>query len=1201
MLAKAEINMLAKREAKMRADQLTADCSRRAGEVELERMRREHEDNQRVLEETHESRRKLRQRALAERLDRRRKDKMNAAILAEESAEAQQKLAASHEQEKVAAQAELEEELVKELCNELEQQAQRQARAEQAVRSSAQNAIDEAERRAKLARDEFEQSTIDLDAELRVAKVSQGNRLKDRLAKKRKDRESQLVRENADAEAVEEARRKMAEEEKRELDRLEDHLAKERERLHAENVARATARRTREEAEARDRAAAAAVAADLAKQEAVGCLQRLQKQHEEQHAALEHQMEEEKRSRESKLRNRLAEKRKAKEEEMHQAALSESEKQAEQKRLEDEERAERQRFLDQLEEEKKKSVDAQRRHQEEDLAAAAAEAAKMTELAAAASAAAAAADAVRGAVEAAEREEFKRKAQKLKELSQAHEEKERASLAGSSAKTKSKLVDRLTKKKEKIQAKKRELEASQQMEEERLLAKHKEEVEAARAAAAPGWTGDIAWDEAAAAAMAEMPRGGEAQSDREARVLKSVLDADIVPESKLGKCVELVMAGRHEKETADLLTTQYKERASRLATSLGKLLVDKNTARTESLQRLAKMGATDEEKAEAAADVDDEFAGRQQEMETAIIQDMESVHLEQQLELRQRQLQEVAGTFRSIAPKSALKRLQEINATRQEEELESFHAAMEREKEERLKHLEEERARFEEQLHQRHEAEMWRLQTEEDKIMDIEREAQQARLEAKQAKLARQREEEKRKMEERSDQLDTSQKEALLEKFKLDQAAELSALKAEEQSSKSKLDQKLAARRHKKTEDLRKRGERELIQKGARDTMRIQEIEKHTKLEQVAEVGALSASGSVIGLKVDIDQAAIQRAREAGGPNEAKPRLKETLAVNKSRRAIQRHRSISGRGSLSGAGGGASAAAAAAAAATAATAVAYTQISSKLEGIEALISALKAAQADPGGAAGGSISTRVYRDAQDAATIPEGNDLHIIPRGQLPIQALARLSFGEHLLSVLGLADTVKLEAAKNLPPSVQGGETNANAFRNSYLWKASTGVLNVHVQRLLSSGDFGLVLVHAASHIHVDPSDMSNDLDPRFTQHFHRSLKVLTQELFKYREEAAAAPAANGGVESPRTRPGGSIAHRWKAEPAVGTLRIAEAQPEKKGSAQVSGSGEFAQDILEERMAKYARASGHPRLVELLSRHTRDQKDKATLERRRR
>lgn len=71
-------------------------------------------------------------------------------------------------------------------------------------------------------------------------------------------------------------------------------------------------------------------------------------------------------------------------------------------------------MFSQLEEEKKKSVDAQRRHQEEALAAAAAEAARHTEMAAAASAKAAAADAVREAVEVAEQEEFKRKAQKLK-------------------------------------------------------------------------------------------------------------------------------------------------------------------------------------------------------------------------------------------------------------------------------------------------------------------------------------------------------------------------------------------------------------------------------------------------------------------------------------------------------------------------------------------------------------------------------------------------------------------------------------------------------------------------------------------------------------------------------------------------------------------------------------------------------------------
>ncbi len=37
-------------------------------------------------------------------------------------------------------------------------------------------------------------------------------------------------------------------------------------------------------------------------------------------------------------------------------------------------------------------------------------------------------------------------------------------------------------------------------------------------------------------------------------------------------------------------------------------------------------------------------------------------------------------------------------------------------------------------------------------------------------------------------------------------------------------------------------------------------------------------------------------------------------------------------------------------------------------------------------------------------------------------------------------------------------------------------------------------------------------------------------------------------------------------------------------------------QDQIAERMEKYARASGHPRLVELLSRHANDQKEKFTL-----
>lgn len=45
------------------------------------------------------------------------------------------------------------------------------------------------------------------------------------------------------------------------------------------------------------------------------------------------------------------------------------------------------------------------------------------------------------------------------------------------------------------------------------------------------------------------------------------------------------------------------------------------------------------------------------------------------------------------------------------------------------------RGRFEEQLRQRHDAEMQRLQAEEDEVMDCEREAQEARLKEKQVEM----------------------------------------------------------------------------------------------------------------------------------------------------------------------------------------------------------------------------------------------------------------------------------------------------------------------------------------------------------------------------------------------------------------------------------------------------------------------------------
>lgn len=56
----------------------------------------------------------------------------------------------------------------------------------------------------------------------------------------------------------------------------------------------------------------------------------------------------------------------------------------------------------------------------------------------------------------------------------------------------------------------------------------------------------------------------------------------------------------------------------------------------------------------------------------------------------------------------------------------------------------------------------------------------------------------------------------------------------------------------------------------------------------------------------------------------------------------------------------------------------------------------QAAQVDPGGAADDGASTRVYRDAQDAATIPKGNDL-LVSASEIEGKHTQRLEVGRAL------------------------------------------------------------------------------------------------------------------------------------------------------------------------------------------------------------
>jgi hypothetical protein len=109
------------------------------------------------------------------------------------------------------------------------------------------------------------------------------------------------------------------------------------------------------------------------------------------------------------------------------------------------------------------------------------------------------------------------------------------------------------------------------------------------------------------------------------------------------------------------------------------------------------------------------------------------------------------------------------------------------------------------------------------------------------------------------------------------------------------------------------------------------------------------------------------------------------------------------------------------------------------------------------------IAKAIYVDSSNP---PQGEELIICDEKKLSIQETARLEFGRQLTSLVGVSEAVQLRAAKSLPPATEGYQSNA--FRNSYFFDERGQVLYVHLNRLSSSGDFGLVAIHALSHIKV-------------------------------------------------------------------------------------------------------------------------------------
>ena len=217
----------------------------------------------------------------------------------------------------------------------------------------------------------------------------------------------------------------------------------------------------------------------------------------------------------------------------------------------------------------------------------------------------------------------------------------------------------------------------------------------------------------------------------------------------------------------------------------------------------------------------------------------------------------------------------------------------------------------------------------------------------------------------------------------------------------------------------------------------------------------------------------------------------------------------------------------------------------------------------------------------DGGNPQQGEELRQTLPEKLSVQEKARIQFGKRLAEMVGIKN-LAIVAAGSLPPS----QLSNNSFKNSYHFNASANTLYIHISRLSSSGDFGLVVIHALSHIKINPDDLSNDSDPVFMNEFYRNLRILSQDLYKYSQTKK--------VESATTH---SSSHKLSVRqlaaigrsPSMSSDGFNEAE-RRRGGAITSGQQYFGADSMHERVKQYAQECGIP--TEFLERYVEERKE---------
>ena len=888
----------------------------------------------------------------------------------------------------------------------------------EAAREAAKETQEQTEEELKALREKHEKELRRLQTDLLSKKQREEKGLHDRLTKKRRARESELMKSGlSPEEAKGKADEELAAEEKAMYEDLRSQLESEEKQLVADKKAEGLRAESEWIAAAHERARVEAEKASKEKEDALKRIEQLRKQHEDEAKRLQDSMSQSQMSQEQALRDRLAKKRNKRLQELHTQELGEEAMKVEVEKIDREEKASLESLQKELGNAKKKEFESQlKKHK--DLLAKAVQAAKLSELEAATAAAREAALEAAKAIKArAQEEALSSELRRKKDELEKEEERYAKLQSAEKFKGKSKLEQRLAAKKDN---KERELRTHEEEAKAALLArqsaeaKEKEKLRHAKAI----------WVEKLQDAS-EMADKLELEGlERERYCLEATLGQGIVPGAQLTEAVGRIQNKRHAEEMKSLLTKHYEERIQALNDVVTSIYNDKYRNREELIKQLKERNAGDEEMRVALASLDAHYDQLQRNAELETTGSLEAVHTQEQLELRQRQLQEAAQAIQLFSDVSSISQLSGNSGKSQEEQLVEYRQRLERENYERNLKLEQDRKETEAMLRKEHEAKVKQLR---DALL-AEQAKEEAEIEKKRLELLRQRELNEQKRSTAKVEMQAQEKARILSEFEKESAAAEKAREDERMSKKMKLQNRLA--------------EKKAVQKKAiiESTAKLSLASPPTTVGSEAAVPHTLSDKALTPTRSQLKTDLSARLRFKDSVRSVIQKSTDSLgSVNQGREALP-----------------------------VGIARSIQLIESKLDRIDEMMTQLKlqapsqSTSLAPGRERRDSADSGGYgyQDTEDPAA---GEILTPVADEDLLERETARLTFARQLAERVGLKG-LTIKAAKSLPPS----NLDRNAFRNSYLYDSTMKTLLIHTNRFSSSGDIGLVVIHALSHIKV-------------------------------------------------------------------------------------------------------------------------------------